>query len=50
MWEPSPKHHTDVPEVRNNEQKALRCVLEYCQTDGDTDLIFNPKNSRCKNC
>eukprot|EP00918_Siedleckia_nematoides_P037997 GHVU01082484.1.p1 GENE.GHVU01082484.1~~GHVU01082484.1.p1 ORF type:complete len:156 (+),score=52.76 GHVU01082484.1:17-484(+) len=28
--------------------KAMRCLLEYCQTDGDTNLIFSVK--RCKNC
>jgi hypothetical protein len=31
-------------------QKALRCLLEYCQTDGDKELIFSTKNTRCKNC
>jgi hypothetical protein len=30
--------------------KAMRCLLEFCQTDGDRDLIFSDKNARCKNC
>ena len=28
--------------------KALRCVLEYAETDGDRATIFSEK--RCKNC
>ena len=30
--------------------KAMRCLLEFCETDGDREVIFSPKNSRCKNC
>lgn len=37
-----------VPVCVCAEQKAMRCLLEYCQTDGDTNLIFSVK--RCKNC
>ena len=35
---------------RARKQKALRCLLEYCQMDGDKELIFSTKNTRCKNC